>query len=101
MERIKKYQEDLRKRKEEEERIQAEEDFLRTSLRGSKKLQELEETRIHPHPHHHGVMAPSGIDNPNYLTEEEEGIPMGNLKIATLPMRTVNYEGLVQQPLGE
>lgn len=42
-ERIKKYQEDLRKRREEESRLEREQEFLRTSLRGSKKLQELEE----------------------------------------------------------
>ncbi|XP_023218352.1 uncharacterized protein LOC111620621 [Centruroides sculpturatus] len=40
--RIRKYQEDIRKRKEEEERIAKEEEFLRSSLRGSKKLQALE-----------------------------------------------------------
>lgn len=45
-ERIKRYQADLKKRREEEERIAKEEEFLRTSLRGSKKLQELEERRI-------------------------------------------------------
>lgn len=43
MDRIRKYQEDLRKRKEEEERIEREQEFLRNSLRGSKKLQALEQ----------------------------------------------------------
>ncbi|KAF5286758.1 hypothetical protein FQA39_LY04181 [Lamprigera yunnana] len=39
---IKKYQEQLRKRKEEEERIAAQTEFLNRSLRGSRKLQALE-----------------------------------------------------------
>lgn len=39
---IKKYQEQLRKRKEEEERIAAQNEFLNRSLRGSRKLQALE-----------------------------------------------------------
>ncbi|XP_037302153.1 MAGUK p55 subfamily member 5-like isoform X1 [Manduca sexta] len=39
---IRKYQEQLRQRKEAEERIAAQNEFLRTSLRGSHKLQALE-----------------------------------------------------------
>ncbi|XP_017783913.1 PREDICTED: MAGUK p55 subfamily member 5 isoform X2 [Nicrophorus vespilloides] len=39
---IKKYQEQIRKRKEEEDRIAAQNDFLNRSLRGSRKLQALE-----------------------------------------------------------
>ncbi|KAL0878761.1 hypothetical protein ABMA27_003799 [Loxostege sticticalis] len=44
MESIKKYQEQLRRRKEAEDRIAAQNEFLRTSLRGSNKLQALEST---------------------------------------------------------
>ncbi|KAM3958778.1 MAGUK p55 family member stardust [Aphomia sociella] len=44
MESIKKYQEQLRQRKEVEERIAAQNEFLRTSLRSSNKLQALEST---------------------------------------------------------
>ncbi|XP_061717775.1 protein PALS1 isoform X1 [Cydia pomonella] len=44
MESIKKYQEQLRQRKEAEERAAAQNEFLRTSLRGSNKLQALEST---------------------------------------------------------
>ncbi|KAJ0176301.1 hypothetical protein K1T71_008475 [Dendrolimus kikuchii] len=44
MESIRKYQEQLRQRKEAEERIAAQNEFLRTSLRGSHKLQALEST---------------------------------------------------------
>ncbi|KAK9877616.1 hypothetical protein WA026_019286 [Henosepilachna vigintioctopunctata] len=39
---IKKYQEQIRKRKEEEDRLAAQNEFLNRSLRGSKKLQALE-----------------------------------------------------------
>ncbi|XP_050663595.1 protein PALS1 isoform X3 [Leptidea sinapis] len=42
MDSIKKYQEQLRQRKEAEERIAAQNEFLRNSLRGSHKLQALE-----------------------------------------------------------
>jgi MAGUK p55 subfamily protein 5 len=42
VERIRKYQEELKKRKELEEKHAQEEEFLRTSLRGSKKLRNLE-----------------------------------------------------------
>ncbi|XP_028175512.1 MAGUK p55 subfamily member 5 isoform X3 [Ostrinia furnacalis] len=44
MDSIKKYQEQLRRRKEAEDRIAAQNEFLRTSLRGSNKLQALEST---------------------------------------------------------
>ncbi|XP_059044945.1 protein PALS1 isoform X2 [Achroia grisella] len=44
MDSIKKYQEQLRQRKEVEERIAAQNEFLRTSLRSSHKLQALEST---------------------------------------------------------
>ncbi|KAL8611136.1 hypothetical protein ACOMHN_064426 [Nucella lapillus] len=42
LERLRMHQEELRKRREEENRYQAEQDFLRESLRSSKKLQALE-----------------------------------------------------------
>ncbi|GFO07354.1 MAGUK p55 subfamily member 5 [Plakobranchus ocellatus] len=45
LERLHRHQEDLKKRREEESRYQAEQEFLRASLRGSKKLQALEENR--------------------------------------------------------
>nr|AUG84432.1 Pals1 [Platynereis dumerilii] len=60
MQRIRKYQEDLRKRREEEERHLKEEEFLRTSMRGSKKLQSLEEQAQQP-----------GFVNPTYEEDTE------------------------------
>ena len=104
MERIKKYQEDLRKRREEENRIAMENEFLRTSLRGSKKLQSLEELR----PEVGKVSTPpSGIVNPNFV-EEEAGVVNGessssshgaSSRTATLPIRYPDYAA--RTPLGK
>jgi len=74
LERIRKYQEDERKRKEKEERLAREEEFLRSSLRGSRKLQALEKsppTTLRP------PAAPqvTGVVNVAYTThEEDEGV---------------------------
>ena len=103
MERIKKYQEDLRKRREEENRIAMENEFLRTSLRGSKKLQSLEELR----PEVGKVSTPpSGIVNPNFV-EEDAGVVNGDAsssshgasRAATLPIRYPDYAA--RTPPGE
>lgn len=58
LERIRKYQEELRLRKEEEERLAQEQEFLRSSLRGSKKLRALEQN------------ASEGILNAAFETED-------------------------------
>jgi MAGUK p55 subfamily protein 5 len=50
LQRIRKHQEDLRKRREEEDRLLREQEFLRASLRGSKKLQALEQRPPAPQP---------------------------------------------------
>ncbi|ESO02233.1 hypothetical protein HELRODRAFT_161477 [Helobdella robusta] len=70
---MKKYKEDLQKRKEHEEKIQKEQEFLRTSLRGSKKLLELKEPKNKPSTSSGtpGSSAVPGIFNPNYVSEEE------------------------------
>ena len=73
MERIKRYQDDLAKRREMEDRARREQEFLRTSLRGSKKLQELEERKMRG-----GVITSAGFINPTYLVEEEELIQQNN-----------------------
>ncbi|XP_074654645.1 protein PALS1-like [Tubulanus polymorphus] len=62
VERIRFHQEELRKRKEEETRIATEQEFLRTSLRGSKKLQALE--------HNKPSVPPEGVDNTGFIEEE-------------------------------
>lgn len=67
VERIRYYQEELAKRREMEEKFNREQEFLRTSLRGSKKLQELEERRAK------GLSVnATGIDNPTYLVDDDE-----------------------------
>lgn len=60
IQRMRRYQEDLRKRREEEDRHLKEEELLRTSLRGSKKLQALEEQAQQP-----------GFVNPTYVEDIE------------------------------
>ncbi|XP_069671483.1 protein PALS1-like isoform X2 [Periplaneta americana] len=56
---IRKFQEALRKRKEEEERLAQQNEFLNRSLRGSRKLQALESR-------------PSGVVNDGYSSAEED-----------------------------
>lgn len=86
LERIKYYQDELAKRREMEEKFQREQEFLRTSLRGSKKLQELEEKKM-------TAMANStGFDNPTYLVDE------GTLEIAN---RSARDTGIGSLPIGK
>ncbi|XP_059484052.1 protein PALS1 isoform X2 [Neocloeon triangulifer] len=67
MESIRKYQEDLRRRKENEDRVAQEKEFLRSSMRDSRKLQALESR---PPP-----KLPSGIVNDGYSsTEDNDGV---------------------------
>lgn len=54
----------MRKRKEEEERLAQEAEFLNRSLRGSKKLQALESTPLAE------KSPPSGIDNTAFADDE-------------------------------
>lgn len=68
LERLRKHQEELRKRREEESRHQAEQEFLRASLRGSKKLQALENKRMA----HGQASPPTGIVNTAFIDAEEE-----------------------------
>jgi hypothetical protein len=57
------FQEDLRRRKENEERVAQEKEFLRSSMRDSRKLQALESR---PPP-----KLPSGIVNDGYSSTED------------------------------
>jgi hypothetical protein len=68
LERLRHHQEELRKRREEETRQAQEQEFLRSSLRGSAKLQALENRRqrqAHSPP-------PAGIDNAAFMDMEED-----------------------------
>uniref|UniRef100_A0A182MG91 Guanylate kinase-like domain-containing protein n=1 Tax=Anopheles culicifacies TaxID=139723 RepID=A0A182MG91_9DIPT len=59
---IKKFQEQLRRRREDEERIAAQNDFLRNSLRGSQRLRALQDNPIEK--------PPVGVDNEGYADDE-------------------------------
>lgn len=63
MDSIKKYQDQLRARREKEERIAATNEFLRNSVRGSEKLRALKAEHIAP--------PPAGFDNEAYIVEDD------------------------------
>ena len=65
-ERLRRYQEELAKRREREDRINQEQEQLRASLRGSKKMQGLEEKRTRAHV----PEVADGFDNPNYCADD-------------------------------
>lgn len=81
--RVEKYKEDLRRKREQQEKHKKEEDFLRTSLRGSKRLQQLEETPI-------VASIQTGIVNPVYQESYEENIdsPISQHHVDTLKVRS-------------
>lgn len=56
-------QEQLRRRQEEQERIVQQNEFLRASLRGSRKLQALQDSPLQERP--------SGIENDAYVEDDE------------------------------
>ena len=93
MDRIKVYQEDLRKKRELEENFQREQDFLRNSLRDSQKLQSLEQSR---------TMKDNltGVVNPNYMIEEEDALETVS-RASTLPVRDRYIDTFPQRPLGK
>jgi MAGUK p55 subfamily protein 5 len=64
MDSIKKYQDQLRQRREKEERIAATNEFLRNSVRGSEKLRALKAENIAP--------PPAGFDNEAYIMEDDD-----------------------------
>ena len=88
--RIRRYEEELRRRREDEARAREEEDFLRASLRGSKRLRALQENVLPE-----VGDPPSGIVNPNYTDEE------GGSKASTLPIRRHGSGQAAVQLLGE
>ena len=67
-ERLRRYQEELAKRREREDRINQEQEKLRSSLRGSKKMQGLEEKRSKAHV----PEVADGFDNPNYCGDDAD-----------------------------
>lgn len=71
MDTIKKYQDQLRMRREKEEKIAATNEFLRNSVRGSQKLATLKAEHIAP--------PPIGFDNEAYLVDDSEDVNKNNL----------------------
>lgn len=67
---MKKYQDQLRLRREQEDRIAATNEFLRNSVRGSNKLQQLKADHIAP---------PIGFDNDAYIGEDDDDVNKLNL----------------------
>lgn len=67
---MKKYQDQLRLRREKEDRIAATNEFLRNSVRNSNKLQQLKADHIAP---------PIGFDNEAYLIEDDDDVNKLNL----------------------
>jgi len=76
-ERLRRYQEEHAKKREMEERINQEQEQLRASLRGSKKMQGLEEKRAKAHV----LEMHDGFDNPNYCADND---PMFRRKTAAV-----------------
>ena len=70
MDSIKKYQDQLRQRREKEERIAATNEFLRNSVRGSAKLNALKADHIPP---------PPSFDNEAYIVDDDDDVNKLNL----------------------
>ncbi|XP_055695100.1 protein PALS1 isoform X2 [Lutzomyia longipalpis] len=80
---IKKFQEQLRRRREEEERIAQQNEFLRASLRGSRKLQALQDGPV--------VINPIGVENEAYLEDEELERIIGYGELVSALQRLQNH----------
>ncbi|KAL5275153.1 MPP5 family protein [Megaselia abdita] len=66
---IKKYQEQLRRRREDEERIASQNEFLRNSLRGSNKLKSLQFNNAQPQTESDGLQS-TGAENEAFIDDE-------------------------------
>ncbi|EDS36902.1 membrane-associated guanylate kinase [Culex quinquefasciatus] len=88
---IKKFQEQLRRRREEEERIAAQNDFLRNSLRGSQRLRALQDNPV-------AADKPAiGVDNEAYADDEEPEKIIGYAELVSALQRLqghLNKHGL-------
>uniref|UniRef100_A0A1Q3FUT3 Putative calcium/calmodulin-dependent serine protein kinase/membrane-associated guanylate kinase n=1 Tax=Culex tarsalis TaxID=7177 RepID=A0A1Q3FUT3_CULTA len=88
---IKKFQEQLRRRREEEERIAAQNDFLRNSLRGSQRLRALQDNPV-------AAEKPAiGVDNEAYADDEEPEKIIGYAELVSALQRLqghLNKHGL-------
>lgn len=84
MDTIKKYQDQLRQRREKEERIAATNEFLRNSVRGSQKLAALKSENIAP--------PPIGFDNEAYLIDEEDANKVNLIGELTLRRKKKSHQ---------
>jgi MAGUK p55 subfamily protein 5 len=94
-ERIRRQQEELQKRREMEDRISQENEMLRASLRGSKKMQGLEEKRARARAaeaRNNGA-GTAGFDNPNYDDADERTLVAKSRvgMVQSLPMTTTSH----------
>ncbi|KAK3757791.1 hypothetical protein RRG08_027150 [Elysia crispata] len=80
LERLHRHQEDLKKRREEESRQQAEQDFLRASLRGSKKLQALEENRRQVAAMSHGFVN-TAYNDEERLDDDDDDVDFSHTRL--------------------
>jgi len=92
-ERLRRYQEELAKRREMEDRINQEQEQLRASLRGSKKMQGLEEKRARAHTSM--VEIRDGFDNPNYCADDGDD-RMRLHKMAPVPSESKSMQQSVK-----
>ncbi|KAL7038973.1 hypothetical protein ACKWTF_009756 [Chironomus riparius] len=88
MDSIKKYQDQLRQRREKEERIAATNEFLRNSVRGSAKLNALKADHIPP---------PPSFDNEAYIVDDDDDVNKMNLidydeMVATMQRLQANFK---------
>ena len=90
LERLRHHQEELRRRREEEAKHSEEDEFLRTSIRGSKKLQALEANK---------KVLPTGICNTGFMDGEEDDLYDG-LSGAPPPPLT-GKENYMKKNIGE
>lgn len=79
MDSIKKYQDQLRARREKEEKIAATNEFLRNSVRGSEKLKALTSEHIAP--------PPAGFDNEAYIIDDDNDDDSVNNKVNLIGKR--------------
>lgn len=92
-ERYRRYQEELARRKEMEERASLQQELLRASLRGSKKMQDLEERKARVR----AMETREGFDNPNYRVDDEESGDQRS-RVGVMPRSAVQQQQHAASP---
>lgn len=78
-ERYRRHQEEIARRKEMEERVSQQQELLRASLRGSKKMQDLAERKARAH----ALTNREGFDNPTYRTDDDEQLRVNSTVLSS------------------